>query len=61
MMRLSGNYEKNIDKAVNSICDELDLQVKEVFKYKIGKGDQIVSKYSGNKKTLDNDLLCDIL
>lgn len=44
-----GGSQYRFDVVVNDICEKLNLKVKEVFKYKIGKGDSLVSKYKGSK------------
>ncbi len=49
-----GGSKYRFDDVVIDICDELGLAVREVFKYKIGRGKAIVGKYKGNK--LDNTI-----
>ncbi len=44
-----GGSQFRFDKVIYSICESLDLKVKEVFKYKIGKGEHFVKKYAGDK------------
>lgn len=47
-----GGSQIRFDKTISDICDKLNLKVKEVFKYKIGKGDHFVQKFKGD--SLDN-------
>jgi DNA-binding Xre family transcriptional regulator len=47
-LNLSGSQIR-FDKIVNEICEKLNLKVKEVFDYKIGKGDQFTRKFKGDK------------
>ena len=44
-----GGSQYRFDIVVNEICEILNLKVKEVFKYKIGKGDILTQKFSGDK------------
>jgi len=58
-----GGSQFRFDKAVYSICEELNFHVKEVFKYKIGKGDHIANKYHGlqtDNSIKANDLFFEI-
>jgi len=48
LLNIGGNQIR-FDKIVFDICDKLNLQVKEVFNYKIGKGDHFAQKYHGDK------------
>lgn len=43
-----GGSQIRFDKIVNDICDKLNFKVKEIFNYKIGKGDHFVQKFKGD-------------
>lgn len=43
-----GGSQIRFDKIINGICEKLNLKVKEVFKYKIGKGNHFVQKFKGD-------------
>ncbi len=58
-----GGSQIRFDKIVNDICYKLNLKVKEVFDYKIGKGDHFVKKFEGDplENTIKaNDLFFEI-
>jgi 16S rRNA G966 N2-methylase RsmD len=44
-----GGSQYRFDLVVNSICEKLNLKVKELFDYKIGKGDHLVNKFQGEQ------------
>lgn len=48
LLNIGGNQIR-FDKIVFDICDKLNFHVKEVFNYKIGKGDHFAQKYHGDK------------
>ena len=43
-----GGSQIRFDKIISDICEKLNLKVKEVFKYKIGKGEHFVQKFKGD-------------
>jgi len=58
-----GGSQFRFDKIITEICDKLHLKVKEVFDYKIGKGDHFVEKFEGDplENTIKaNDLFFEI-
>lgn len=43
-----GGSQIRFDKIVNNICDSLNLKVREIFDYKIGRGDHFIQKFKGD-------------
>jgi hypothetical protein len=44
-----GGSQYRFDQVVNSICEEQGLSIKELFDYKIGKGNHLVKKFQGDR------------
>lgn len=44
-----GGSQFRFDRVVNDICFKLGLSIREVFNYKIGKGEHLVKKYQGDQ------------
>jgi DNA modification methylase len=44
-----GGSQYRFDQVINSICEREGLAIKELFDYKIGKGDHLVKKFQGNR------------
>ena len=49
-----GGSQYRFDLVVNSICEKHNLKVREIFDYKIGKGDHLTNKFSGDQ--MDNSI-----
>ncbi|MBS4034378.1 MAG: DNA modification methylase [Ignavibacterium sp.] len=44
-----GGSQYRFDLVINSICEKLGLKVREIFDYKIGKGNHLIEKMQGDK------------
>jgi hypothetical protein len=44
-----GGSQIRFDKIVNEICIQSGFKIREIFKYKIGRGDHFVQKFKGDK------------
>jgi hypothetical protein len=44
-----GGSQYRFDQVVNSICEDQELSIREIFDYKIGKGNHLVKKFQGDK------------
>jgi hypothetical protein len=49
-----GGSQYRFDQVVNSICEKNGFAIKEIFDYKIGKGNHLVKKFQGDR--LENSI-----